>query len=329
MKKFICILLITMMSLSMVSCSTITLANSNTPLKTTYTKEYSIPDALPIQNNVNDPTSLTFETLASNKSVPNMASQSTEYSISSKYRNKLNDMAKDQAAPYESYYKNEKVLELHSLNGDSNTYQNITGKFDFSNIIDKLDGYDAKNNSTGNYGFLVITEKGKYDIRLNDVKNASKSTKQLITLCKEANKKYTSHAQWLSFMSTSNITGITYRGQTGIAAIKNNKTYTVSLESTNSATLKKVSNALKNLPISSFSKSLDTSVNPSLTPDGGWMEITFKGDIKYLIAFSGKSIFVYTSDLDYTLIYNCTEDNMMSFYDFMLILDESKLSELA
>lgn len=163
------------------------------------------------------------------------------------------------------------------------------------------------------------------DIRFNESSD-NEEEKVLLDLSKNANKKYTGYIQWFTFMDTLKIDGIKYRGQTG--RILKDKTYIVSLDSTASETMKKVSYFFKNIPVNSLQQTINTFINPRSTPDGGWMGMPFKTGVIYNVMITENSIYVYSNDLGYTLVYDIDEDIILDFYDFMLTLDDSTVEVL-
>ena len=189
-------------------------------------------------------------------------------------------------------YNVELVTAVYSFDYTARTYQLVTDKPEQETIVNLLKGYKAPAVSDKNaVGFLVFTDKGKYPVYLpSKTDGQSAKTKKLVELSLECNKKYPRHIQWFAFMSPENIERITFSGAGGGDASwtlnpqKYTKFCTISLDTRDPASIRKISDYLKGLtvgPVFHSSRDDDIFYNPITTMDGQSITIYFKNGVTY------------------------------------------------
>ncbi|MDR2654777.1 MAG: hypothetical protein LBC56_01720 [Oscillospiraceae bacterium] len=232
-------------------------------------------------------------------------------------------------------YKGETVLELHSRDGAYRSYQKVTDPALIKSIVSKLNSVTVPADTSRSLGFLVVTDKGKYDIHFPKVMTGKNTLMdQLVQLSIECNVLYPRNIQWLAYMSTAKITRVQYTGPFGGAytnkASWKNKHGSANFDSKNSATLGKVSALLKELTFSGAPEVSKLSNNPVVSPGECVIKLEFTTGVTYYIIINKDSQFmsIESSDMkEQTIFYrNLSAKQLNDFFDAIAGLSETKIS---
>ena len=238
--------------------------------------------------------------------------------ISKEYAAKLSQKTKEHSVSSDLYYKGEKILELYSLDVERKIYIPVFENSDIEDIVFNLDSYEGPYRDNVVNGFFIVTETGKHDIRPS---GNSERAKNIIEFSKNCNSSDFGYAQWLIYMSISNMESISYIGPTG--RVLNDATYSVKLDSQQPSTMEKIGLYLKNIRVLSLGGTVNAFVHPLASLADGYLEIVFKTGVKYTVIISSVGMTVYSSDLDYTLLYECDKNDILDFFDFVISLEPS------
>ena len=238
--------------------------------------------------------------------------------ISKEYAAKLSQKTKEHSVNSELYYKGEKIIALYSLDAERKIYIPVFENSDIEDIIFNLDSYEGPYRDNGVNGFFIVTETGKHDIRPS---GNSEQAKNIIEFSKNCNSSDFGYAQWLIYMSISNMESISYIGPTG--RVLNDATYSVKLDSQQPSTMEKIGLYLKNIRVLSLRETISAFVHPLASLADGYLEIVFKTGVRYTVMISSGGMTVYSSDLDYTLLYECDKNDILDFFDFVISIEPS------
>ena len=279
------------------------------------------PDTSGIHSNeIDDAADATAPSVLS--SIGNMLiSSDFKEEITKEYAAELNQKARAHSVDGDLYYNREKVTELYSLDGTRRIYIPVSEKINIKDVVFNLDTYDGPYDNNGINGFFIVTEAGKYDIRPTGDSEQAQSIIEFSKSCNKDDKDDIGYAQWLIYMSISNMESISYIGPTG--RVLKDAYYTVKLNSQQPSTMEKIGLYLKNIEVYSLNNIINDFVHPTASPSDGYLEITFKNEVKYTVMMSSGGMTIYSSDLGYTLQYNCDEKDILDFFDFVIMLDQS------
>lgn len=212
-------------------------------------------------------------------------------------------------------YNGEAVRELYSLSYASRTYHKITKESDKQDALSALLKY-AKyapvelhaTERADQVGFLVITEKGKYPIYLGVKPRSDRDyskTSRLVELAARCNTQYEPYAQWLVYMSESNIEKIELGGTDWDK--KNHETaWDISATVTDRESIEKISAYFKNLVVSPDTKIITEEINPD-TPfycPAYSFTIHFKSGVSYHGENKDGTLLLSSSDMKYSVAYS-------------------------
>lgn len=219
-------------------------------------------------------------------------------------------------------FKNGTIIEAYSLDYANRSYHKIT---DFALLTDmslRLEDYTpAVSKDKNQVGFLIFTEKGKYEYYLdNDEKKAVAADKPLIELSKKCNEKFPASAQWLAYMSSSNIKRVRFSGAYGKGySLKKpapTALYDLTFDTNDKKYFEKIAAFLKAIEVSD-SKIIEPT-NPQ-TDDGlrYYISIDFASGVNYSIFGSKDGLTIASSYNDEVISYKCAESEINALRDFM------------
>ena len=204
-----------------------------------------------------------------------------------------------------SFYRDEKITAIYAIDNENAAFVPVADK-DFvcaavwlNNAVMQGSYYDDSVKS-----FLIETEGGKYTVWLED-----SAPKYVAALWEGTVKNGTKLARWLAYMDPAKVKSIVYEGEIypeNEDGFKNAGWYSEKAvaeygEETVSAEVLKTAEYLKKNAV--IKRAVSTT--DGLTQSGmRWtMTINFTTGVSYNLKYCGKSLEVYTSDLDRTIYY--------------------------
>ena len=204
-----------------------------------------------------------------------------------------------------SFYCGEKITAIYAVDGENAAFVQVADS-DFvlaaawlENTVMQKSWHDETEKS-----FLIVTENDKYTVWLEET-----APEYVFALWQNTVKSGTKLARWLAYMSPAKVESIVYEGSIypeNEDGFKNASWYSAKAvaeygEDTVSAEVLKVAEYLqKNTAVKKT-----VSTTDGFTEDGMRWEMTLKftTGVSYNLKYCGKSLEVYTSDLDRTIYY--------------------------
>ena len=204
-----------------------------------------------------------------------------------------------------SFYRREKITAIYAVDGENAAFVQVADS-DFvlaaawlKNTVMQKSWHDETEKS-----FLIVTENDKYTVWLEET-----APEYVFDLWQNTVKSGTKLARWLAYMSPAKVESIVYVGSIypeNEDGFKNASWYSAKAvaeygEDTVSAEVLKVAEYLqKNTAVKKT-----VSTTDGFTEDGMRWEMTLKftTGVSYNLKYCGKSLEVYTSDLDRTIYY--------------------------
>jgi hypothetical protein len=232
-------------------------------------------------------------------------------------------------------FNGEQVVEIYSLDYANRRYHKVIDAEKQKIIAAKLEGHTPPpvENQEGQVGFLIFTDKSKYPFYIDeDPKDGSAIDKEIATLSRDCNALYCGVAQWLAYMSTSNIQRITFSGIGGygfsLKEYSSKEQYQIDVDTADLKEISAVSAYLKGIEVSKKTHINDGPPNPKMVGSHYSMSIFFSTGVRYDIDGYESGISVYSSDLNQTIFYDCTEKQIKGLRDLMMGLDSAKIQKL-
>lgn len=238
-----------------------------------------------------------------------------------------------QAAAPAVVFKNETVTEVYSLDYSARRYHKVTDSQKIKTIAAKLNAYDPPvSHEPGQVGFLIFTDKGKYDYYLSPNTDAGSETdKELAKLSMDCNALYPGVVQWLAYMSTSNIQRITFDGAGGygfsLKEYERFENFDIDVDTNSKEEIQKISTYIKSILVEKEKMIADGEPNPKTSGDLYSMLIIFNTGVNYGINGYTNSIWVYSTDINQTIYYNCSEQDISGLRDLMMGLGSAKVTK--
>ena len=190
-------------------------------------------------------------------------------------------------------FNDETVTEVYSLNFEDRQYHKVTDYEVMKEITSKITKYDPKSTKTlYQNGFLIVTDGNKYEYNLIE-DGANAKEKELINLSKKCNEDYDGNIQWLSFMSSSNITkihAISPYFDKPVAAAPSQED------------IRAMSNFLKSLTVNSEIKLSEDEVNPQ--DPRAHISLKFKSGVEYIIHLTDfENVYISSSHAEGEIMY--------------------------
>lgn len=222
-------------------------------------------------------------------------------------------------------YQKETVSSLYSLDYANRRYHKITDAEMIKEILSILNQYTPpKHSSKDQVGFLIFTKKGKYAFYLPRKSNykTNENLSRLTDLSVQCNKKTAGTAQWLTYMSTSNISHISYSGQAGRGYTNKNNIkneVSVGIDTTDKNTMRQAGAFLKTLAVNASPHIIaeKNADNPSMVMGLIDLRIEFKTGVTYTIFAYETGFSIASSDMNETIFYECSKETVRSLRDFM------------
>lgn len=221
-------------------------------------------------------------------------------------------------------FHGETITSLYSLDYKNRAYHPYSSPQSVSFLPD-LEKLDAAASFYGDdmVGFLIFTETGKYVFYL-DPNTTDANEKALAEEASRNNTSVSGRAQWIAYMSASNITQIMYTG------VKDAYSPAIDITVTDRKDIEQISRFLKSVPvetkpiISPFSGNF-ADINLALNYSFA-VSIRFSTGVEYLIVGqpgldetqSGKCLLsIWSSDMKEVISYSCTEEIAHELFRFM------------
>lgn len=225
-------------------------------------------------------------------------------------------------------FKKGVIAEAYSFDYANRSYHKITDLALLTDMSLRLDNYTpAVSKDKNQVGFLVFTGKGeKYEYYLDsDEEKASISDKPLIELSKTCNEKFPASAQWLAFMSSSNIERITFAGEIDkdfpAENVVPSQNYFLQLDTKDKIYLEKIAAFLKTIKVSDPKVREHINVNPVTEgSDMYQLSIDFKTEVNYSIFGKDDDLTISSSYMNESISYKCAKSEIKALRDFMASL---------
>lgn len=218
-------------------------------------------------------------------------------------------------------FRGEAVTALYSLDGANYSYHNIDSTADAALIAAGLEDLDPADYTKGSWGFLVVTDSGRYDYFLEgDVGGLRQHVDAY-------NQDYNRHAQWLCFLAAENIQSIRFQGALGPGmSLRHTDVLTnVSVETADPDSIGTIVRVLKKMIVAPKPEVSSGQIHPNLPMDVYQMQIVSKTGVSYQIFGASSGISIYADDLDRTVGYGTTETEIRALRELMSLLPEAKL----
>ena len=221
-------------------------------------------------------------------------------------------------------FKGETVLSLYSLDYANRLYHPVGNLEKAAGVLAGLEEMETDTDVTGTdrVGFLVFTDKAKYAYYL-DAASQDESQKDLIQASKNHNSASTGIAQWLAYMSTSNITNVKFSGECGpgfsLKKWTDQKSFHIDVDTNDPASIQAVGSFLKSMTVNAKPEISAHTGRNWATNDGEHFSIilNFSSGTKYGIEGSHDWIYITSSDMQEDIIYQCTSDVIKALRDCM------------
>ena len=225
-------------------------------------------------------------------------------------------------------FRGETVKKLYSLDYANRSYHPYTDLKDTQPLLSSLEQIDTNQSveNSDKVGFLVFTDQSKYAFYLDAAAEIAPE-KSLVQEALENNKATEGIAQWLAYMSTSNITKVYFDGSWGPEySLKawpktDHLWYSINVEATDIETIQTVSDFLKSMKVEEASDIYVFSGTPNPANNLFSLSLTFSIGVSYAIFgdTTGKMncFTIYSSDMEETITYKCTENTMKALLDCM------------
>lgn len=239
---------------------------------------------------------------------------------------RMTDWNPDRLVDTPVYYRGELVTALYSFDGANRSYQYIQNPDKIAEIVPLLEKFTAETTGkAGALGFLLFTDKGKYAYSITE-----KSTElgQIATDCNEI-YSFLRHAQWLCYMSAENIETIEFSGLGGsgysLKDYPQQETFSIGVNTTSKDTIQKITSFLKNIKVEPNARVNEGLDNPVTVMGLIDMRIHFKTGTTYTIFGYLDEFSISTDDLNQSINYKTSEQQIQALRDFMALLPEATL----
>lgn len=224
-------------------------------------------------------------------------------------------------------FQDESVVEMYSLEYANRLYHPIEDWDGVAKLVPALEGLspDQPVSKADAVGFLVVTDRGKYAYYL-DPDTQEEAEKDLVKASQNYNQASPGVAQWLAYMSLSNLTHVYYSGSCGrgldLKQWPDDREYGVLVDTDDPETLRAVGAFLKTIPAQSG----------TVYPDRGApnLQTNYMGTIQMKLSFStgeensyfficaGEGSFsVRCKAMGEEIAYKCSPASMDALRDFM------------
>ncbi len=226
--------------------------------------------------------------------------------------------------------KGEVITEVYSLDGDGYRYHPVTKESVVKKLAEILESYEPEYNPSSNMvGFLIFTEKGKQACYLDAERmDVDAMYAQLVELSERCNAGAAGGAQWIVYMTPSNLSRLTFSGLAGdgYCLSYQEDTFVVDLQITEKAQLEKASAFLKNLNVrpGELLKG-DKKAAPQDRYSLWNMKLEFSTGVSYDVFGYRDEFYISSSDMDGQLHYLCSDLEILRLRDYMLMHDEAKV----
>ena len=226
--------------------------------------------------------------------------------------------------------KDDIITEVYSLDGDGYRYHPVTKERVVKKLAEILESYEPEYNPSAPVdGFLIFTEKGKHACYLDAERlDVDAMYAQLVELSERCNAGAAGGAQWLVYMTPSNLSRLTFSGLAGdgYCLSYQEDTFVVDVQITEREQLENASAFLKNLNVrpGELLKG-DEKVVPQDKYSLWTIKLEFSTGVSYDVFGYRDELYISSSDMDGQLHYLCNDLEILRLRDYMLMHDEARV----
>lgn len=225
---------------------------------------------------------------------------------------------------YDVKYQDETITEVFSFQYKNRSYHRVNSRSKIAEIVRMLEEKQPDEElTTGNVGFLILTEEGGHSIYLD-----ASSDQALVDLSVECIRDSSPLIQWLVYMNPENIASIRATASVGKNSLaKDSAVITARLETDDRDSIGRIAGYLQNMmvkddPTLSWDEVDYQGKGKRLT-----LDITFTSGILYHITADSKTITISCPDMPEHIIYSASPSRLQALSDLISLMPGAALTK--